>query len=149
MFNVGIIAQPSIRPVNLTDRQLELWSVYYDNDEYGNPLYAYGYRITFSTDGALRIGVPGTIVGGEWYVPTTSGIGAGYQVRATHEAGDPLHAGSSSVGSWLALSSTCYFGWEAVGNPSPPGGRVKIEIRDVATSTIQASARIWTPGYSP
>lgn len=147
MFNVGIIAQPRIGPVNLTDRQLALWSVYYEDDENGNPVYAYGYRITLNPAGLLQIGVPGVVVGGEWYVPTTSGIGAGYQVRATHEAGDALSIGS--VGSWLALSLIREFGWEAVGNPSPAGGRVKLEIRDAATSTIQASARIWTPGYSP
>lgn len=148
MFSLGIIsafrAQKSL--VHLTDRQLPGWIWPNNPDNY------YGYRFTLMRNGSISLGVNLTAdVPNEWYgtgtgVGTTN-IGDSYQSRFTQQAGAPLTLGV--MGTWSTITNTTRFGWEKTGTSYPDGGRVLVEIRDIATQTLQASARIWTPGYAP
>lgn len=109
----------------------------------------YGYTLRFFSDGTFSVSAFNTPVADEWYTlrPQT-GIGSDYSVRFTMQAGNQPNYRASNAGVWVGISGSRLYTWEEEGAP-PNGGRVLIEIRDNTTSTIQASAQFWTPGYAP
>ena len=99
---------------------------------------------TLLNDGRLfyrDAGGTNVTVAGEWYAPgLTASIGASYERRYTTQAGTAL----SGSGEWTSLSANVAATWAF-----SAGGRALVEIRDVATSTVQASAQFWTAGFAP
>ena len=90
---------------------------------------------------------PGNLpyLSGEWYTPgQTAGIGNDYQILFELQAGSINGANEAPV--WTSISSarsiSLFIG--------PGGGRVKISIRDTATSTVQDTALVWSDAmYAP
>ena len=105
-------------------------------------------NVVFNTNGTHTLGTTGSPVNvpGEWY--TTSpvvGIGSSYQARFVVEAGSaPLTAGAFTGGNgiWGTISAASTL-------QATVGTRYRVEIRDIATSTLQASAQFWTTGFEP
>ena len=127
MFNVGVIGSKSApRLVKLTGRMSGDVFIHADGRHFsGNP-----------TQEQL----------GEWYRPgKTAGIGAAYSVRYSLQAGaHPSGENNSISTSWQTISL------DLVLDFGESRGRVLIEIRDNATSTVQAAAQFWAdPIYAP
>jgi hypothetical protein len=68
-----------------------------------------------------------------------SGVSTDYEARATFQSGDALTSGT--LGSWLNLSTSRSWSLTAAAG-SDLASSFLVEIRDVATSTVQASANI-------
>jgi hypothetical protein len=68
-----------------------------------------------------------------------SGVNSDYEARATHQSGSALTTGTMDT--WLALSSDRTWTLDAA-SPTSKTSVFLIEIRDVATSTVQDSASI-------
>lgn len=72
--------------------------------------------------------------------PFSPGVdGALFEVRATHLEGE-LTPASSPTGSWLSLASDRLWQVSAIGVGASAVARITLEIRDVATSTVQYTA---------
>lgn len=73
----------------------------------------------------------------DWGTPNGVGIGADFEIRATKTSG--LTPSGSALSTWLPLSAdqSWYFSRTSTGTSSCT---LTIEIRDVATSTVQDSA---------
>ena len=140
MFNIGLLVGRAGPLIKLTDRMIPQ---YFAGGEWRSELRLQG-------DGTMLYLTPSQVaVSGEWFAPgATAGIYADYQCRATHLAGSNPTTTTPGwvIGQWNDLLSgpnTMRF----FGNTK---GRFLLEIRDKATSTIQASARIWNhPDYAP
>ena len=102
--------------------------------------------LRLESDGQMRISIDayGTWgwVTGEWYVPgPTVNISAQYQYRTTIQAGFSLASGHAQ--NWTNFNqAVIYWGM-------PNGGRVLLEVRQLADPLIYASAQFWTSGYAP
>lgn len=134
MFNVGTIAAGPPGPVvQLSDAFLYLNTA--------GPECAFALQ----SDGVMRRTGVGrnNYVYGQWYVPgVIAGVGAGYEVRRTHQAG--MMAVLESSGVWDAWQSIgvlrkAHWSSDAMGNR----GRVLFEIRRAGETRILASARYW------
>ena len=136
MFNVGILAARRSAPklVNLTSAQVGPFGGSSALRMQGNGVFE-----RYVTTNAY------TPIPGEWYVPgPVGGIGSQFQYRTTLGAGVPLDAGQT-YGGWVTIGvGTASIFW--IGNKQ---GRILLEIRDVATQTVQASAQFWTAGFAP
>jgi len=101
---------------------------------------------SFNSNGIVQYAdaTGGPIIPTMWHVNRPmSGVGENFQIRFTLQAGS-VTAGGSTFNTWLALSTNCYILMDAV-----TAGRVLVEIRDIATSTVQASSRFWKKPYAP
>lgn len=82
-----------------------------------------------------------TAVSGQWYDPTTTGIGSSYQIRATQvsTSGTATRSGPT-LNTWHALSTArhWYIQTNSLGYKS---WVLDIEIRDASTLVVVASAR--------
>lgn len=92
--------------------------------------------IIFNSNGtyAASDGAPS----GNWFSPTTTGVGGSYEIRWTTTSGS---LDSGTAGSWLALSSNRTFSI----TQSTPGNKTcvgTVEIRDTATSTVQTTCTV-------
>ena len=124
MFNVGVIgSKGALRLVMLTGRLTGLVSILADGRHYS--------------------GTPFQVRPGEWYTPgITTGIGAAYSVRYSLQAGvHPSGENNSISTSWQTISLDRFLDF------GESTGRVLIEIRDNATSTVQAAAQFWSISY--
>lgn len=143
MHSIGIIAAKVGKLIKLTGGLLTA----------GGSVSA-AQRVTFFTNGTLALGPQSTAanVTGEWFQTVTTGIGSSYQARIVPETGAPTFSASDIGGAfvggpnvWGSLSAQSFvapFRGSAT-------GRVRIEIRDSATSTLQASAQFWSSGFAP
>lgn len=75
-----------------------------------------------------------------------AGIGAFYEVRLTLLSGNAPHT-MTPMNTWIPLASNVRLYWEYPFEPG--GGRVLVEIREVSTGRIHASAQFWTPSFAP
>lgn len=98
-----------------------------------------------SREAVFRLNSDGTVYYGDngSYVPQyawrQSGASADYEARVTINYG-PV---SGTSGSWLALSTTRNWSVSDVtGGFEDENGQIFVEIRDVATSTVRASATV-------
>lgn len=98
-------------------------------------------EVRFKSDGLVYTSTNGgaEVLDGRWWsAGSTTGIGNDYEIRATYSSGDTINIGSA--GTWLSLSATRTFGMLETSNLSNTrSGSITIEIRDVATSTVQSS----------
>lgn len=77
----------------------------------------------------------------EWWTKgSVTGLGAAYECRATLNSGSALSSGT--VGSWLTLSSANQWTQSRSTSTGITNSNLTIEIRDVATSTVLASATV-------
>lgn len=74
---------------------------------------------------------------GEWANGATA---SDYEVRATTASGD-LPTSGDVLASWLNLGTSRYWAWTKTGI-GLLNGAITVEIRDVATSTVQDTATI-------
>lgn len=93
--------------------------------------------ITVGTDGTVK-GYAGTTTLGNWYSPTTGGIGSGYRVRF-QVAGDPFTG--LAVNTFYALSSARSVTFSAPPNYSGSSG-LTIQIATTGSDTIIASGTV-------
>lgn len=97
----------------------------------------------FNTNGVYfnNINFSYTAVTGEWYDPTTTGIGSDYDIRATlvSQSGIATRSGPT-LGTWWALSTarSWYIQTNSLGFKS---WVLDIDIRDATTLTIIDTAR--------
>lgn len=142
MFNIGIVA--ARKPQRLVAL----------SNHYLGAIPGGERRVSFWGDGRVGVSQDGTydflFVPGQWHINSpAAGLNVGWQIRATHQAGNVPDAGT--LNSWanitFAVAPNNGSNWRWV-NPAL-GGRILIEIRDTATQTIQASGRFWTAGYAP
>ena len=140
MFNVGIIARRPQNPIKLVDRQVGRYATsQYNRREYGFQLNSNG-QLYYSTPSGY------ILASGEWFSQAPlADIGTSYEALVTTEAGTSI---SGFIGTWISIANQRSWVWTA-NNVDPPVGRVLLEIRDVATQTVQASARFWGPGFAP
>lgn len=133
MMSVGSISAPSRSNVVLFDYE------FLDNGAF--------LLADFLQDGNVQFyaGFSYTIPGMWWTGPTTSNIGGQFEFRITKEAGDTVGVNIGTFGTWRTGYHALYFDSGTYGK-----GRVLVEIRDRATSTIRASARFWRGSqYAP
>lgn len=90
-----------------------------------------------NSDGTVYYGDNGSFV--PQYAWRQSGASADYEARVTINYG-PI---SGTSGSWLALSTTRdWFITDTTGGFEDENGQIEVQIRDVATSTVRATATI-------
>jgi len=97
-----------------------------------------GFR--FNTDGTtdIRQGDSYTLSHDDWADPASASPGALYEIRATKSSGSESSLSTGTLNSWQALSSNrTYELLNNFQNNSTMDIVLKIEVRDVATQTIQ------------
>lgn len=94
--------------------------------------------LTFYSNGTVGIGAAGiTLTSPWWAAAPLNNIGAQYQIRATLVSGSSSNLGGAALGSWLDLNTLKTW---TLNNTIPDGPiELLIEIRDLSTSTVQAS----------
>ena len=98
--------------------------------------------VTANTNGTMTVVGNGSLIDGSvtpnpgWYSPTTTSVGAGYQIRITPTTGSFT---SGSVNTWLTTSIART--WTVVANSSLTNKSVTftIEVRDTLTTTVLAT----------
>lgn len=101
---------------------------------------------TILTDGTVSVLGNGSSTAGNWFTPTTTGIGSSYWVRVTKNSGANNTSGQA-LGTWLQLSSNRSWTWVVTGNNSL-SANLTIEIAtDSLGSNIvatEASVNVWS-----
>lgn len=137
MFNAGIIATIRAPLVRITDRYLAQGASFSEVDFWDDGRATYQYY---------------TAIPGEWWVAgkQSAGLSAPYQFRMSVVAGiSPIQSTSSDLknGVWTSLPAG---GQRRVIWDQGAKGRVLVEIREIATGKILASARYWSdPTMAP
>lgn len=87
---------------------------------------------------------------GEWLLaqPLTTTETALFEIKATQVSGDTLAAGSSALGVWLGGATDRSWWVETDGTVQSKSASLLIEVRDVATATLQDSATISLTAYT-
>lgn len=79
----------------------------------------------------------------DWIIPHSAG-GADYEIAVTHISGDQINLDSDEDdGTWLTMDVLRKWVITAISNKTLRSAVLGVEIRDVATQTVQASAT-WT-----
>lgn len=140
MLNVGLIAKADPLRVRLTDFSIPT-------------SLAYTTAFALFPDGTgayVNEGDQFVVIPGIWYLlGDTPAPGNLYQIRCTLQAGSASQFGtwSPNLGAWGAITNG--YGVGVQFNQSV-GGRVLVEVRDIATQQVRASARVWRgAAYAP
>ena len=91
--------------------------------------------ITFNADGTYT-GAGSSSTSGNWYTPTTGGVGSAYEVRYTLSSGSVT---TGTTGTWLAFPQS----WSR--NRLTPGfsdASGTLEIRLISSGVVQASTTL-------
>lgn len=101
-----------------------------------------GCAVTLLSDGRIQktIGVTNTIIG-NWYLPTTTGIGASYGAVATL-TGAALTGGSAATGSKVDLTSGAGWGINQSGGVGEKIASLDVKIVNNATGLIEGTGTI-------
>lgn len=112
----------------------------------GFTVRTYTSSIAFRNTGQLRgttAGVGTTDYPNEWQNPVGGATASDYEVRATEVSQTGVATRTGTMNTWLNLGTDRT--WTLTANNPSQGVRtwvIDFEIRDVATSTVQATARI-------
>ena len=94
--------------------------------------------LNLQSDGTVTVLGNASATSGEWYKPTTSGIGASYWAKYTLNSGTAATSGPAN-GSVTALTSTVGWNWQQT-TVGSKGASAKVEIFDNAGATGSALA---------
>lgn len=108
-------------------------------DSYGLSTISAG--ITFNANGTITTSLVADsgyeTVPDQWYAPTTTGIGSGYRVRFTRQAGTPWSVGLTN-GAFYALDTAPSLSWSA-GSLQQVTSVVLVEITASGSGVVLAS----------
>lgn len=120
--------------------------------------YPYGgtavTTLTIKTNGEITVSrnVASTTVTGNWYTPTTAGVGTGKYVRCTVNSGS-LSGGSSATGSWLQINTNRSWNCQRGSTPAEFGtseANITIEVsEDSGGSPVQNSGTYTIKAVNP
>ncbi len=131
MFNIGIISGRSQKLVNLYD--------------FEHPVTSGDTNFSLLRNGSASYYSEGSnpLVPNMWWIgPANALVGDSYQARWTLQAGTAPSGPTQNV--WTTIGGGFAIVWL-----SGIRGRIRLEIRDIATQTIRASCRIWRGPYAP
>ena len=151
MFNVGVIGARNRPAVKLTDREIGLFH---------QSLYR---AVRFYSNGQLEVhnNDGGAYVPGEWLAVTRSNAYLDYQIKFSFlaianivESYDDAYLAANV---WTRLTDAYGKGgskyiWleSSTGDwDSTHGARLLVQIREISTGAVVASATYWTPGFAP